>query len=177
MIAAEALRLGDPHLRRLAVLQQLPVFRVGVEDRHPVGSGARLLCGRGLFGGRDLVLQPDDFRVLVGEGELGVGELAAQRQHPRLGVLGRGAAGGGDRLVGALLHALDLTLDHRQPILLAAGRGRRRLELALRGGHHREIRVGLFRQPAHERFLHVAEPLFEAVQAGLAGAQLCLDEL
>ena len=115
--------------------------------------------------------------MLVGEGELRVAQLAAQRLHAeRRGLAGR-ALGRDGGAVGVLLHRVDLALDHRQAVLLAAHRGRVRLELALHRRHHGEVRVGLLRQPAHERLLHRAQPGFERVQPRAAGLELGLDEL
>ena len=171
------LRFGDPHFRVVAILQQLAVLGVRVENRQAIGDRPCPLGGGGAFRGRDLVLQPDDLWVLVGVGELGVREIALEGQDPRLRGFGRRAARGGDRLVRSLLHVFDLPLDHREAVLLAARRGRRRLELALHRGDHRQVGVGLFREASHERLFHLAQSDLEPVQASFAGAQLSFDEL
>ena len=104
-----------------------------------------------------------------------VRELLLQLQHAHLAARHRRRDPTTD-VAGALLHAVDLPLDHRQPVLLAAQRDRRRLELLPHAGGDAQVRLRLLRQPAHVGFLGRAEPRLDLIEARLARGELRGDE-
>ena len=110
--------------------------------------------------------------MLVGVIELRGGELVAQLHHARLRAQRRRRSPPTGPTSGALLDALQLTLDHREPVLFAAHRGRVRFELALQRRDHLQVGVGLLRQAAHVGFLRRPQPRLDVVQPRLARLQL-----
>jgi hypothetical protein len=116
--------------------------------------------------------------VLVRVGRARGCEIALQRRDAQLGRRHRGVGRSGvaarqqQNLVEALLLTLDLPLDHRQAILLAAQRGRVRVELRAEPRERLQVGLGLFRQLADVRFLRAPQLRFELGEPLLAALQL-----
>ncbi len=87
-----------------------------------------------------------------------------------------GVARDRDRLARAARVGVELLLEHRQAILLAAQRRGVRLELLAETAERLQVALHLLRQAAHVRLLGLAQLALEGFQPGFALSELGADE-